>query len=390
MPEAVFETPRLIVREAQAHDAGLYVRLWTDARVMAHAGFPQGLRVSEDDLRKRIEHQPADVFDRLLVVVRREDGAVLGECELHKPDENGIAETDVKLLPEFWGNKYGVEVKNGLLDYLFTHTDCKAVQATPDVGNNASIKMQEATGGVRVGESVYEFPEEMKAFTTPVRHYIYHVYRETWQKRRQGGEMAWDKIFTTDGRVFEKAYERITEVVALLHRQVLDLGCGSGRHLVYLGGQGFEVYGSDIAPKGLSMTRQWMGEQGLQARLLLADMRQTLPFPEGALDGLVSTQVIHHALRATVLGTIAEIHRVLRVGGVVFVTVPLRSPPRLEDVPKEQIEPGTFVPLSGDEAGLPHHMFTEESLRKAFEQAGFEINELSMWGHHLGLLGIKR
>ena len=86
-------------------------------------------------------------------------GQAIGECKLHWPDREGIAATDVKLLPEFWGNKYGVEVKRGLLDYLFTHTECLAVDASPNVGNLASIKMQEAVGGVCVGESIYEFPE---------------------------------------------------------------------------------------------------------------------------------------------------------------------------------------------------------------------------------------
>ena len=38
---------------------------------------------------------------------------------LETPDEEGLSTTDVKLLPEFWGNKYGVEIKRALLDYLF-------------------------------------------------------------------------------------------------------------------------------------------------------------------------------------------------------------------------------------------------------------------------------
>jgi RimJ/RimL family protein N-acetyltransferase len=75
-----------------------------------------------------------------------------------------------------------VEIKRGLLDYLFTHTDCDAVQATPNVNNIASIKMQEAVGGERVGEEVYQFPESMRDFTTPVHHYIYRVYRRTWER----------------------------------------------------------------------------------------------------------------------------------------------------------------------------------------------------------------
>ena len=39
-------------------------------------------------------------------------------------------------------------------------------------------------------------------------------------------------------------------------RRVLDLGCGAGRHLVYLAKEGFEVYGTDISETGLEYARQ--------------------------------------------------------------------------------------------------------------------------------------
>ena len=32
---------------------------------------------------------------------------------------------------------------------------------------------------------------------------------------------------------------------------VLDIGCGVGRHLVYLGGRGFKMAGVDISPSGI-------------------------------------------------------------------------------------------------------------------------------------------
>ena len=79
--------------------------------------------------------------------------------------------------------KYGVEVKQGLVDYLFTHTDCAAVQGTPNVANVASIKMQEAVGAVRVDERVYEFPEGEREDRCSVHHYVYRVFRPVWEQR---------------------------------------------------------------------------------------------------------------------------------------------------------------------------------------------------------------
>lgn len=177
----IFETERLLARTATEDDIDLYLTLWTNSQVMTNVGFPQGLRTDRDKIRKQIRGQGESEFNRLLVVVLKATGESLGECEMSHPDQDGVAKTDVKLLPEFWGNKYGVEIKKGLLTHLFNNTDCIAVEAGPNVKNTASIKMQEAVGGKRIGEEIFEFPETMRDFTTPVHHYIYRVERKDWQ-----------------------------------------------------------------------------------------------------------------------------------------------------------------------------------------------------------------
>jgi ribosomal-protein-alanine N-acetyltransferase len=185
----VFNTERLVIRTATAQDANLLHELWTDPRVMAHVGFPHGLRITRREIEQRLQEPVESEFDRVLVVVLAATGESMGECAMHTPDEEGIAEIDVKLLPSFWGNKYGTEVSRGLVGYLFNHTPCLAVGTSPNVANIASIKMQETVGGVRVGEHVYEFPESMRDYTTPVHHYIYHVYRRDWEEQQSNGRM---------------------------------------------------------------------------------------------------------------------------------------------------------------------------------------------------------
>ena len=180
----IFTTERLVVRAATVQDIELIYELWTDPRVMANVGFPHGLRTTREEIEERLRKPYDSEFERLLVVELEDTGQPIGQCYMHLPDEKGISETDIKLLPGFWGHKYGVETKRGLVAHLFTNTNCTAVGASPNVGNIASIKMQESVGGVRVGEAVYEFPEYMRDHTTPVHHYIYHVYREDWEREQ--------------------------------------------------------------------------------------------------------------------------------------------------------------------------------------------------------------
>ena len=180
----VLETDRLEARRATVEDTSVFFQLWTNPKVMANVGFPSGLRITREAIRARIQAEGDGVFDRLLVVGHKATGRALGECLMARPGEAGIARTDIKLLPMFWGHGYGLEVKRGLLDYLFTHTDCVAVEATPNVQNAASIAMQEAVGGTRIGQAVHEFPESMRDYTMPVHHYVYRVEREHWDPGR--------------------------------------------------------------------------------------------------------------------------------------------------------------------------------------------------------------
>ncbi len=185
-PEIVFETERLRVRKAEIKDADLLLCLWTDPRIMSHMGFPRGLRITREEIVESLAKQNASEFGRWLVVEEKAAGRAIGECHMRLPNEEGIAETDVKLLPAFWGNRFGIEVKRGLIAHIFSRTEAGAVEATPNVGNVASIRMQEAVGGVRVGEATFDFPESMRAWTTSVHHYVYRVYRKDWEQRTAG------------------------------------------------------------------------------------------------------------------------------------------------------------------------------------------------------------
>ena len=200
----------------------------------------------------------------------------------------------------------------------------------------------------------------------------------------------WDEIFRREGRVFDAPAPVVHHVADVLQehdcRRVVDLGCGSGRHTVFLGQRGFDVIGIDNSPTALGLTREWLTHEGLRAQLARADMRRPLPLPAACCDGVVSTQVIHHALLAIVRGTARELGRILRPGGVLFVSVPLGTDP--EDT-FEEVEPGTFVPTSGSELGLPHHIFTPEDLCALFP--AFAVEELySIDDRILTLLAVRR
>lgn len=206
----------------------------------------------------------------------------------------------------------------------------------------------------------------------------FHEARYAWERQYQKGYFLHEPVH----RELPKIAQRFkTHVVT----RVLDHGCGSGRHTVYLASQGFEVFGLDIAPTGLSTTIQKLATEGLTGHVTLADMLQ-LPYEDEFFDAIISVRVIHHNRLAVIRETVEEMRRVLKPQGLVWVTVPV--PKGHGSKHGREIEPDTWVPSGGIEKGLPHHLFTEARLRDLFQQFSIlELREVSF--SHYSLLAAK-
>lgn len=151
-------------------------------------------------------------------------------------------------------------------------------------------------------------------------------------------------------------------------RRVLDVGCGGGRHLLYLAKQGFEVYGSDRSPAGLTISRERLEKEGLKATLRRCDMTEVL-FPDEFFDAVLSVYVLHHNTLENVGKAVGEIRRTLKRGGLFFAN--LSGKGDYKEGKGKKIEPGTYICDSGIEAGMVHHFFTQEEVEDLLE--GFEI-----------------
>ncbi|MBN1696335.1 MAG: class I SAM-dependent methyltransferase [Spirochaetales bacterium] len=187
----------------------------------------------------------------------------------------------------------------------------------------------------------------------------------------------WNDIFKKYGKFFINPHEDMHKIVPILkeraHKRILDLGCGTGRHIIYLAKRGFNVFGLDNSPKALSVASRWVKDEGVEAVFTSGDMKDPLPFENNFLDAVISIQVIHHAGITTIKSIIREIKRVLRRDGLLFITVPKY---KNQAAKFKMIEPRTFIPLDGEEKGLPHHYFTPDELHILLY--GFYISDIHM------------
>ncbi|MFX1318509.1 MAG: methyltransferase domain-containing protein [Promethearchaeota archaeon] len=200
---------------------------------------------------------------------------------------------------------------------------------------------------------------------------------------------AWERQYRKGFFLNEPVHRELPDITKRFKshgvNRVLDHGCGSGRNTVYLAAQGFDVFGLDIAPTGLSTTIEKLASQGLSGHVTLADILQ-LPYDDAFFDAIISVRVIHHNRLAIIRETVEEMRRVLRSGGLIWVTVPV--PQGHGSKQGREIEPGTWVPCGGIEKGLPHHLFTETRLRTLFQS--FSILEFRVFSSsHYSLLAEK-
>jgi len=198
----------------------------------------------------------------------------------------------------------------------------------------------------------------------------------------------WEKIYQGEGQAYkyysilETPHTDIDKVIGLFKKnkvkKVLDLGCGAGRNTWYLADKGFEVYGLDNAPTGLKILKKALTERGLTANLKVGDAFEKLPYADNFFDALVSVQVMQHAKEPVILRAINEITRVVKPGGLVFITLCGRcSKGKVRYclvLTANKIAPNTYVPTQGNETGLTHFIYNKELIKKHYKN--FAITDL--------------
>jgi SAM-dependent methyltransferase len=161
------------------------------------------------------------------------------------------------------------------------------------------------------------------------------------------------------------------DVVALLDtlkrkkvRRILDVGFGLGRHVVFFTKEGFETYGIDISQSGFDYCNKWLEVEELKADLRMGNML-SLPYENTFFDFVIAYNVVYHGTFLQMKKALAEIHRVLRQGGLVYIT--LYSVRNSNYRVGTEIEPNTFLNPKKHDGDFPHHFSDEQEVRSLFQ-----------------------
>jgi SAM-dependent methyltransferase len=151
----------------------------------------------------------------------------------------------------------------------------------------------------------------------------------------------------------------------------LDAGAGFGRHAFEAARQGATVYALDWAQEEVAGTRATFGAMIEAGEIpastfggaLRGDARR-LPFADGTFDAVVTSEVLEHIQDDVT--AISELHRVLKPGGTLGVTVPTWWPEKINWMLSDEYHapksPGGHV-----------RIYSATELKAKLRSAGFDV-----------------
>ena len=152
--------------------------------------------------------------------------------------------------------------------------------------------------------------------------------------------------------------------------RLLDVGCGSGQTMTWFERlyPAWKVVGLDIATEGLRAAK------ALGATTVLHGSALDLPVPTQSVDLVITLDVVQHLpLKGGDRKALAEMARVLKPGGHLFLRTNAQAFPHTED-----------------DARFDFHKYRRSELRQKLEDAGFRVLRLSRVNAVLGLAEIPR
>jgi SAM-dependent methyltransferase len=200
-------------------------------------------------------------------------------------------------------------------------------------------------------------------------------------KRKQHGATFWDNEYAAGGenlKLSDDASDDLEKFTRWLGRQkdtltlnratnVVDVGCGNGRNLVYLAQHfGCRGYGFDISSAAIAAAKRVSTELPLKFEVRSLD--KNIEIPDESQHLVLDMMASHFLNQSGRQNLRDEIYRILKPGGWLFLKTFLRD----EDLHTERLlkefptdEPGTYIhPV----IGVPEHTYYEAELLEFLEE----------------------
>ena len=167
-----------------------------------------------------------------------------------------------------------------------------------------------------------------------------------WDLVKPGAHSYWevpaDEFLPIVSRWKEKKYSRI-----------LDLGCGTGRHAIFLAQNGFAVDAFDLSSDGIDTLKEKAQNQNVSLEIQVGDMLN-LPYGANMFDCVLAFHATQHSDLAGVKEILQSIHRILEPNGEAFLTLASKESSSWKTYTGQRINDYTLIKTEGPEIEVPH------------------------------------
>lgn len=153
---------------------------------------------------------------------------------------------------------------------------------------------------------------------------------------------------------------------------VLDLGTGLGRHAIYFSKQGFNVTAMDISEYAVQYLKAWAAKENLLVNAEVGDM-QSLNYPSKSFDCIFAYHVISHTDSSGIKKTIAEIERVLKPNGEVYLSFCSKESTEFIESRLNKIDKNTLICQDKLEKGIPHYYVDLNDIKELLANFNIEL-----------------
>ncbi|MCH4891357.1 GNAT family N-acetyltransferase [Acidaminobacter sp. JC074] len=164
----------LTIRSATKADADLLCTWWADGKVMAHAGFPNGLKTDKSKLESQLMKQ-SQMSQRMILDYKNES---IGEMSYRL--EEGVAEIGIKISNFDYQNRgLGKVYLSMLIDYLFKEIKVEKIILDTNLDNKRAQHVYEELGFKKVAVNVDAWKDQLGKLQSSVDYELKRSMYET-------------------------------------------------------------------------------------------------------------------------------------------------------------------------------------------------------------------
>lgn len=165
----------------------------------------------------------------------------------------------------------------------------------------------------------------------------------------------------------DRARDRLLKLhqsIDLQGKRVLEFGCGSGYEVWYLA----HHFDADATGVDIVERRAWSVLSDERTHYVMTDLARDQVLPADSFDRIISFSVMEHVRHP--YQALTELYRVLRPGGLAYISANLHRGPRASHMYRDVYFP------------WPHLLFQDDVFREFFQRRGREANGAS-WVNRL-------